>query len=341
MQSPYQRIWRSTTENAIWICYAINTLFSLNGTMLWNVTTLTVIGIVLYYVHGMQRREPVNDVKPARDTWRMVAQKLWHITQANGIYLAIGISAIFYLEGRLFVNAVIMTIIGYTLFYIYAYDTIQSLPQSQSETLPFAWRPFLRNFWSITEANILFLAGALSLLLYVTGKPLFYTALYLGIGFIMFYRDALATYSFPPNWYAPHTSSDVHLFFTKLWRITCANALGISGGISLLIFVEKQVFTLALVLTVVSLVIFYVVAYRDMEDDTEPPVSESFSLQIFTRRLIRITMANALWLFVGVTYIFFATGVQMIYLALLTCAGFVLLYIDEYRRLMFEENHAA
>lgn len=300
-------------------------------------TIITFIGITLYYLNAILRHEPRTHTMPTRNSWRVMMHKLWYITQANGIYLAIGISAVFYLEGRLFINAVIMTIVGFSLFYIYAYETTPNPPYPQSDNSPFTWRTFLRSFWSITETNILFVAGAVSLLLYVTGKPLLYTAVCLAIGFVMFYRDAFATYYFPNNWNSHNAPSRVHRFFTKIWRITCANALGITGGLSLLIFVEKQVYTMALVLTVISVVIFYIVSYRDFGDIDDTSITESFSFPVFSRRLIHITLANALWVFVGVTYIFFATGMQMIYLAVLTFGGFVLLYIDEYDKLLRAE----
>ena len=127
--------------------------------------------------------------------------------------------------------------------------------------------------------------------------------------------------------------SQLMIFCIKIWRITCANALALSGGLSLLIFVEKHVHTWALVMTSVSFVIFYVVAYQQFGELEPALADEAFSWQVFVRRITKITLVNALVIVAGVTYLLFVTGLQMCYLSLLTVVSFVLHYIDEYQRL--------
>jgi predicted RND superfamily exporter protein len=138
--------------------------------------------------------------------------------------------------------------------------------------------------------------------------------------------------------------SAVQLFATKIWRITTANALAITGGLSLLNFAEDHVYTNAILLTVISLVVFYYASYRDFGELVLPspdaPV-KPWSWHVFLRRMWKITLGNVLWIFAGLTYIFFVVGVSMIYLTTLTLIGFVMMYIDAYRVMEEEEEAAA
>ena len=136
--------------------------------------------------------------------------------------------------------------------------------------------------------------------------------------------------------------SAVQLFATKIWRITTANALAITGGLSLLNFAEDHVYTNAIILTIISLVVFYYVSYRDFGDLELPSpdaLTKPWSWHVFRRRVWNITLSNALWIFAGLTYIFFVVGVSMVYLTALTLIGFVMMYIDAYR--VMEEEEAA
>lgn len=131
----------------------------------------------------------------------------------------------------------------------------------------------------------------------------------------------------------------IRLTFTKIWRITCANALAIAGGISLLFFVEGHMYTIALWLTVISLAIFYYAAYRDFGDlEIKIPAPHPFIWQKFIARLWHITLENALWLLAGLTYLLFLTGPRMMVLTTITVVSFVLMYIDAYRELLLTEQ---
>lgn len=134
--------------------------------------------------------------------------------------------------------------------------------------------------------------------------------------------------------------SPVRTFITKIWRITCAHAIPLAGGISLLIFVEKYVYMIALLLTIASFVIFYVSAYREYGDIIEMPINAPVSLAVFIRRIIKITLDNALVIVAGVTYLLFVTGLQMIYLSLITIISFILHYIDAYHQIAMKESIA-
>jgi hypothetical protein len=188
---PLSRIWRSTTENAIWIFYAINTLFTVTDTILLYMTIITVVGMILYYVNAFITLEDTSadEAGAQRIDWLLFLRKIWRITEANGIWLACGVSAIFYLEGMLFIYSTIMTIIGFGLFYIYAYQTTE-LYDPATMQLRHDMRTIAQNLWKITEANILTVAGTISLLLFVTGSALVSTSVFVGIGFVMFYIDA-------------------------------------------------------------------------------------------------------------------------------------------------------
>jgi hypothetical protein len=123
------------------------------------------------------------------------------------------------------------------------------------------------------------------------------------------------------------------MFIIKIWRISCANSLAVCGGISLMFFVEDAVYNIALALTVISIAMFYYVSYRDFGDFTETP-SEQFVWRVFVTRIWKITLANALWIFSGLTYLFFVTGIHLFMLTLLTIIGFSMLYIDAYRTMV-------
>ena len=126
----------------------------------------------------------------------------------------------------------------------------------------------------------------------------------------------------------------------KIWRITCADALTVCGGLSLLLFVEDSAFNLALLLTVVSLVIYYYAALRDFGELIAYP-SEPFVWRVFFTRIWKITLANVLWIFSAITYLFFVAGIHLLLLILLTIAGFTLLYINAYRTMAIEATTSA
>ena len=127
-------------------------------------------------------------------------------------------------------------------------------------------------------------------------------------------------------------------FLRKLWRITCANAWAITNGISLIFFVEAPVYTIALVLTIVSLLVFYVVSYKSLGELQLVTDPHPFSWGTFGARIWKITLANILWTISGMVYLFFCSGTQLIYIALITISGSVLLYIDAYRTILIEES---
>lgn len=127
-------------------------------------------------------------------------------------------------------------------------------------------------------------------------------------------------------------------FLRKLWRITCANAWAITNGISLIFFVEAPVYTIALVLTIVSLLVFYVVSYKSLGELQVVTDPHPFSWGTFGARIWKITLANILWTISGMVYLFFCSGTQLIYIALITISGSVLLYIDAYRTILIEES---
>lgn len=197
MKNSFKTIWRSTTENAIWIFYAINTLFTVTDVILFYMTIITVVGMILYYVNAFLTLDDSADTPQERDALGLVLRKLWRITEANGIWLACGISAVFYLEGQLFIYSLIMTCFSFGLFYMYAYNTIEYAPIDVASIPPFSWRTFGKNLWTITEANILTVASTFSLLLFVTGQALVQTAIIVGIGFLLFYVDAYRAYLVP------------------------------------------------------------------------------------------------------------------------------------------------
>jgi len=210
----FKQIWQRTTENAIWICYAIAMIFSMSGNEQLYMSLITVGGLLLYYYDAITSpstpSEPfdtdTSDVPTNRASFGLVVRKLWRITEANGIWLAMGISAIYYLEGPLFIYTTIMTIIGFGLFYVYAYQTLEYVPIDFSALPAFSWRTFAKNMWNITESNILTIASSLSLMLYVAGKALVLTTIFVSIGFVLFYIDAYRVYLLPTDDESPEVS---------------------------------------------------------------------------------------------------------------------------------------
>lgn len=197
MNNSFKKIWRGTTENAIWIFYAINTLFTVTDHILFYMTIITVVGIILYYVNAFLTMDASTIVPTARDPFGLILRKLWLITEANGVWLACGISAVFYLEGQLFIYSLIMTLLSFVLFYTYAYSTTEYVPIDFASLPPFAVRTFIKNLWAITENNILTIAATLSLLLFVTGQAFVQTAIIVGIGSLLFYINAYRAYLVP------------------------------------------------------------------------------------------------------------------------------------------------
>lgn len=194
MNATLKKFWRTTTENAIWIFYTINALFSVSDVVLLYMTTITIIGVILYYANALITLSLEPNMRHTRDSWQIILDRLWRITEANGLRLTMSISAIFYLEGQLFTNALIMTLISFILFYTYAYETMPYLPAHAVSKPQFNWGTFLRTLWSITELNVLIIVGALSLFLFVNDKTLPYTATAIGIGMVLFYRDEYRAY---------------------------------------------------------------------------------------------------------------------------------------------------
>lgn len=190
MNASINKLWWSTTKNAIWIFYAVNMLFSVSDIMLLYLTILTGVGMAMYYINAFSTLDAVASDTQVRDSWGLFARKVWDITQANGLWLACGISAIFYLEGRLFIYSSIMTTLGFGLFYVYAYKTSTYTPLQREHVPPFSWGTFAKRLWRITEANILSIASTISLLLYVSGYALIQTAIFVSIGLILFYMHA-------------------------------------------------------------------------------------------------------------------------------------------------------
>jgi hypothetical protein len=209
ISSTVKKIWRSTTENAIWIFYAINTLFSVTGTALLYMTIITVVGMIIYYANAFMTLDDAVYTKSEPDSWGLFARKIWRITVANGIWLACGISVIYYLTGPLLQYSLIMTILGFGLFYMYAYETLEYVEIDYSSLPVVSWHIFGQRLWEITEANILTIGGSLSLLLYVTNKALIQTTIFVSIGMVLFYMDAYRAYLVPdyPDAESSHDNS--------------------------------------------------------------------------------------------------------------------------------------
>lgn len=123
----------------------------------------------------------------------------------------------------------------------------------------------------------------------------------------------------------------------KIWRISCANALAITGCLSVILFVEAYMLTAAIWLTIVSLLIFYYAAIRDFGEINDLPPLQPSPWSTKFNRFWSITVTNILWIFGGLTYIFFCSGIQRLYIICLTIIGFIMMYIDAYRNLLIEE----
>jgi hypothetical protein len=138
--------------------------------------------------------------------------------------------------------------------------------------------------------------------------------------------------------------SPTRIFFIKIWRITTANALSISGGISLLHFVDASVYWYAIMITSISFVVYFSSAYRNMGQlsfpDPAAPVPP-WSLRVTLQRIWVITLNNVLGIFGGLTYLFFVLGTGVIKLTVLIVSGYILMYIDNYRTLKQEDADAA
>lgn len=183
-------IWTSTTKSAVTIFNAINVLFTVSETTLQIMIAVTVTGLLLYYYNAFRtlpKREVVEGEEYHFD-FGLFMRKIWRVTEANGIFLACGLAALFCLEGRIFYESAATTALGYGLFYAYAYQGIEVYNPADmklTHTVP----AFFRNLWKITERNIFTVAATISVLLYVSGTPLITTAICISIGFILLYVD--------------------------------------------------------------------------------------------------------------------------------------------------------
>ena len=215
MNASVKKFWYGTILNATTIFCAIATLFSVNGTILFYLSLITAAGLILYYYEAVTtepQRSTESDssaVAPGSDNGALIARKLWRITEANGIWIAMSVCTIYALEGTLAIITICFTVLGFALYYIYSYPTIELHIIDFAALPPFSWRTFAKNMWTITEANALTVAGSLSLLLYVSGQALMYNALFVTVGFVLFYIDAYRPYLKPEppavSDEAPHT----------------------------------------------------------------------------------------------------------------------------------------
>jgi hypothetical protein len=138
--------------------------------------------------------------------------------------------------------------------------------------------------------------------------------------------------------------SPVRIFLIKMWRITTANALSISGGLSLLHFVDASVYIYAICISAISFVVYYTSSYRNMGQLTFPDPTAPippWSITVALHRIWVITLNNVLGIFGGLTYLFFVLGTGVIKLTALIVTGYVLMYIDAYRTLKQEDADAA
>lgn len=131
------------------------------------------------------------------------------------------------------------------------------------------------------------------------------------------------------------------LFGYKLWRISTARALEVTGTISMLQFVEDDVFPIALAMVAVGLFVYYVSAYMGLAEMTLPTQSDApFDWRVWSRRMLTITLNNGFWILTGITFVLFVTGITLIRLTIITVLGFVMMYIDAYRTMEEEESAA-
>ncbi|MFM2309599.1 MAG: hypothetical protein RLY87_1721 [Chloroflexota bacterium] len=130
------------------------------------------------------------------------------------------------------------------------------------------------------------------------------------------------------------------IVLTKIWRITTANALSLSGGLSLLHFVSSALYPIALGIVLISFGVYFTSSYRQF-GDLPAPFVEPWSIRTILRRIWIITLNNILAICGGLTYLFFVLGTSVLKLTLLIVSGYVLMYIDSYRTLRAEEHAAA
>ena len=130
------------------------------------------------------------------------------------------------------------------------------------------------------------------------------------------------------------------IVLTKIWRITTANALSLSGGLSLLHFVDSSVYPIALAIVLISFGVYFSSSYRNF-GDLPAPFVEPWRFGTFFHRVWVITLNNVLAICGGLTYLFFVLGTSVIKLTLLIVTGYVLMYVDSYRTLRAEEHAAA
>ena len=130
------------------------------------------------------------------------------------------------------------------------------------------------------------------------------------------------------------------IVLTKIWRITTANALSISGGLSLLHFVSGSVYHIALAIVLISFTVYFTSSYRNF-GDLPAPFVEPWSVRTFFHRIWVITLNNVLAICGGLTFVFFVLGTSVIKLTLLIVTGYVLMYMDSYRTLRAEEHAAS
>ncbi len=125
----------------------------------------------------------------------------------------------------------------------------------------------------------------------------------------------------------------------KLWRITTARALEVTGTFSMLQFVEDDVFPIALAMVAVGLFIYYASAYINLTDMHLPVRNDApFDWTVWSRRMLTITLNNGFWILTGITFVLFVTGVTLIRLTIITVLGFAMMYIESYRTMEEEEN---
>ena len=204
MKTALRIIWQSTTENATYICTALFTLLFVSGKTLLAMGALTVLSFVLYYYGAIKANashtseESTPDATPAFDT-RLFLRKIWRITVTNAIWIAMAFAAIYWVQGVFVTYTIIVTIVSYVLYYIYAYRTMEYVEIDYSALPPFSWRTFAKNMWEITTKNILTIVSVISLVLYVAGKALFVTTILVIVGLVFFYIDAYRAYLLPKD----------------------------------------------------------------------------------------------------------------------------------------------
>ena len=183
-------IWTSTTRNAVTIFNSINVLFTVSDTTRLLMMALTVTGLLLYYYNAFRTLPKQDDGEGEEYHFDvgLFLRKVWRVTEANGIFLSCGLAALFCLDGRIFWESLATTVLGYGLFYSYAYQGIEVYDPADMKITHNAFA-FLGNLWKITERNIFTVAATISVLLYVSGTPLVTTAISISCGFVLLYVD--------------------------------------------------------------------------------------------------------------------------------------------------------